>query len=37
MRKRKVYEEKGEQTGKVGVTYVTLRCFRVTAVRVEKQ
>jgi hypothetical protein len=37
MRKREVYEEKGEQTGNVSVTYVTLRCVRITAATVEKQ
>jgi hypothetical protein len=37
MRKREVYEEKGEKTGNVRVTYVTLRCVRVTDVTVEKR
>ena len=37
MRKRGVYEEKGEHKGDVRVTYVTLRRVRLTAVTVEKQ
>jgi hypothetical protein len=37
MRKREVYEEKGEQTDNVRVMFVTLRCVRVTAVTVVKQ